>query len=120
VRAVRELGALGVQLEADAVNLPLHEDRYDPLFDAMESSARVFGFTPTERPGRPVRLGESASFLLWQVFGWTFDTTMTVSELSFAGIYDRHPQLKLIAHQPDRRAALEGAARRSGAQRGHA
>ena len=28
VRSVRELGALGVQLEEDAINLPLHEERY--------------------------------------------------------------------------------------------
>ena len=36
IRAVRELGALGVQLDEDANNLPLHEERYDPLFAAME------------------------------------------------------------------------------------
>jgi aminocarboxymuconate-semialdehyde decarboxylase len=49
----------------------------------------------------PVAAGsprETAAFLLWQVFGWTFDTTITVSQLVFAGIYDRHPRLKLIAH----------------------
>jgi uncharacterized protein len=32
------------------------------------------------------------------VVGWTFDTTITVCRLMFAGIYDRHPDLKLIAH----------------------
>ena len=32
------------------------------------------------------------------MFGWTFDTTITISRLIFAGIYDRHPNLKLIAH----------------------
>ena len=32
------------------------------------------------------------------MFGWTFDTTITISRLIFAGIYDRHPDLKLIAH----------------------
>ena len=36
IRSVRDLGALGVQLEEDAVNLPVHEDRCDPLFAAME------------------------------------------------------------------------------------
>jgi aminocarboxymuconate-semialdehyde decarboxylase len=35
---------------------------------------------------------------LWQILGWTFDTTITISQLIFAGIYDRHPDLKLIAH----------------------
>jgi aminocarboxymuconate-semialdehyde decarboxylase len=50
--------------------------------------------TPATR-GLP---SETAPFLLWQVLGWTFDTTITVARLVFAGIYDRHPRLKLIAH----------------------
>ena len=32
------------------------------------------------------------------MFGWTFDTTITISRLIFAGISDRHPDLRLIAH----------------------
>jgi predicted TIM-barrel fold metal-dependent hydrolase len=98
VRSVRELGALGVQLEADAVNLPLHEDRYDPLFAAMEELGAGIWLHPFRTPATPGSPSETASLLLWQVFGWTFDTTITVSQLILAGIYDRHPQLKLIAH----------------------
>jgi predicted TIM-barrel fold metal-dependent hydrolase len=36
--------------------------------------------------------------MLWQVFGWTFETTITVSPLMLAGICDTHPRPKLIAH----------------------
>jgi predicted TIM-barrel fold metal-dependent hydrolase len=35
MRAVGELGALGVQLEEDSVNLPLHEHRYAALWQAL-------------------------------------------------------------------------------------
>ena len=55
VRSVRELGALGVQLEEDAINLPLHEERYEPLFAAMEQSTQASGFTPTAPRRRRVR-----------------------------------------------------------------
>lgn len=98
VRAVRELGALGVQLEEDAVAFPLHEDRYDPLFAAMEDLGAAVWLHPFRSPASPGFPMETAPFLLWQVFGWTFDTTITVSRLIFAGIYDKHPRLKLIAH----------------------
>jgi aminocarboxymuconate-semialdehyde decarboxylase len=98
VRSVRELGALGVQLEEDAVNLPLHEDRYDPLFAAMEELGAGVWLHPFRTPATPGSPPEAAPFLLWQVFGWTVDTTITISRLIFAGIYDRHPDLKLIAH----------------------
>jgi len=98
VRSVRELGALGVQLEEDAINLPLHEERYDPLFAAMEELDAGIWLHPYRAPATPGSPPETAPFLLWQVVGWPFDTTITVSRLIFAGIYDRHPNLKLIGH----------------------
>ena len=98
VRSVRELGALGVQLEEDAINLPLHEERYEPLFAAMEQLDAGIWLHPYRTPATPGSPPEAAPFILWQVVGWTFDTTITVCRLMFAGIYDRHPKLKLIAH----------------------
>jgi aminocarboxymuconate-semialdehyde decarboxylase len=98
IRSVRDLGALGVQLEADAVNFPLHEDRYEPLFAAMEELGAAVWLHPCRTPGRPGFAPSTGSFLLFLVFGWTFDTTITISQLIFSGIYDRHPNLKLIAH----------------------
>jgi uncharacterized protein len=98
VRSVRELGALGVQLEEDLINLPLHEERYEPLFAAMEQLGAGIWLHPYRTPATPGAPPETAPFLLWQVVGWTFDTTITVCRLMFAGIYDRHPDLKLIAH----------------------
>jgi aminocarboxymuconate-semialdehyde decarboxylase len=97
IRSVRELGALGVQLEEDAINLPLHEDRYDPLFAAMEELRAGVWLHPFRTPATPGSPPETAPFLLWQLFGWTVDTTITISRLIFAGLYDRHPDLKLIA-----------------------
>jgi aminocarboxymuconate-semialdehyde decarboxylase len=98
VRAVRELGALGVQLEEDASEFPLHDRSYDPLFAAMEDLNACIWLHPFRTPVWPGYPKEAAPFLLWQVFGWVFDTTITISRLIFAGIYDRYPRLKLIAH----------------------
>jgi len=52
IRCVRDLGALGVQLEADAVNFPLHEDRYEPLFAAMEELGAAVWLHPCRTPER--------------------------------------------------------------------
>jgi predicted TIM-barrel fold metal-dependent hydrolase len=82
-RSVCELGALGVQLEADAANLPIHEDRYDSLFTAIEHLGASIWLHPYRTPAAPGSPSETAAFLLWQVFGWTFDTTITVSRLLF-------------------------------------
>lgn len=98
IRAVDELGALGVQLEVDPVNVPLHEDRYDPLFAAMAQRGAGVWLHPSRTPATPGLPPETASLLVWQIFGWPFDTTIVVARLIFAGVYDRHPTLKLIAH----------------------
>src|SRR5215470_9984513 len=98
VRAVRELGALGVQLEEDASEFPLHNGNYDPLFAAMEDLNAAVWLHPFRTPASPGYPKEAAPFLLWQVFGWVFDTTITVSRLIFAGVLDRYPRLKLIVH----------------------
>jgi predicted TIM-barrel fold metal-dependent hydrolase len=98
VRAVRSLGALGVQLEEDASEFPLHDSRYDPLFASMADLGAAVWLHPFRTPASPGYPKEAAPFLLWQVFGWLYDTTITVSRLVLAGVFDRHPALKLIVH----------------------
>jgi predicted TIM-barrel fold metal-dependent hydrolase len=53
VRSVRELGALGVQLEADAANLPLHDDRYESLFATLDEFGAGVWLHPYRTPGTP-------------------------------------------------------------------
>jgi aminocarboxymuconate-semialdehyde decarboxylase len=98
IRCVSELGALGVQLEADAMNVPLHEDRYRPLFSAIEQLEAAVWLHPCRTPDRLGFAPDTTPFMLWQILGWPFDTTIAISKLIFSGIYDRHPDLKLIAH----------------------
>lgn len=98
IRCIRELGALGVQLEADAIGVPLHEDRYEPLFAAIEKLDAAAWLHPCRTPERPGFAPDTTPFMLWQILGWPFDTTIAISKLIFSGIYDRHPALKLIAH----------------------
>ncbi len=64
----------------------------------MEELGASIWLHPFRTPATPGFPMETAPFLLWQVFGWTLDTTITVSRLLLAGIYDRHPRLKFIVH----------------------
>ncbi len=43
--------------------------------------------------------GETSSpHYLWQVFGWPYETTIAMARLVFAGLFDRHPDAKIITH----------------------
>src|SRR2546425_9745575 len=64
-------------LEEDAINLPLHEERYEPLVAAMDELGAGVWLHPHRAPGTPGSPSDIAPFLLWQVYGWTFDTTIT-------------------------------------------
>src|SRR5262249_50882206 len=97
-RAVRQLGALGLQLEEDPINLPLHEDRYEALFAALANLGAAAWLHPVRTPATPGLPPESAPFVLWQAFTWVFDTTITIARLVLAGLYDRYPDLVVIAH----------------------
>ncbi len=97
-RVVRDLGALGVQLEEDLAAFPLHEARYEPLLAAMEELGGGVWLHPIRKPSTPGFPVEAAPFLFWLTFAYPFDTTITIARLIFAGIYDRHPRLKVIAH----------------------
>jgi predicted TIM-barrel fold metal-dependent hydrolase len=37
-------------------------------------------------------------FEMWWCFGWPYDTSVAMARLVFAGMFDRHPDLKIITH----------------------
>ncbi|HEX4998398.1 MAG TPA: amidohydrolase family protein, partial [Terriglobia bacterium] len=37
-------------------------------------------------------------FEIWWTFGWPYETSVAMSRLVFAGIFDRFPNLKIITH----------------------
>ena len=41
---------------------------------------------------------EKSRFEMWWCFGWPYDTSVAMTRLVLDGLYDRHPDLKLITH----------------------
>jgi aminocarboxymuconate-semialdehyde decarboxylase len=37
-------------------------------------------------------------FEMWWCFGWPYETTVAMARLVFAGVFDRHPGLKIVTH----------------------
>ena len=37
-------------------------------------------------------------FEMWWCFGWPYDTSVAMTRLVFAGMFDRHPNLQVITH----------------------
>ncbi|HVB07281.1 MAG TPA: amidohydrolase family protein [Acidimicrobiales bacterium] len=98
-RAVRDLGALGVQIYTNAKGRPLDEEEFLPFFDAVAALGVPVWIHPARTAAFADYASESTSkFSLWQKFGWPYDTTVCMARLIYSGLIRRHPDLVLLTH----------------------
>jgi aminocarboxymuconate-semialdehyde decarboxylase len=98
-RAVRDLGARGVQIFTNIAGVPLD----DPRFAAVFAAAAEQDFPIWLHPARTSAMTDYASeprsrYEMWWCFGWPYETSVAMTRLVFCGLFDRHPGLKIITH----------------------
>jgi predicted TIM-barrel fold metal-dependent hydrolase len=98
-RAVRTLGALGAQIFSNVNGLPLD----DPRFGALFESADRLGCPLLLHPARSAKVadyaGETKSkYEIWWTFGWPYETSAAMQRLVFSRLFDRLPNIKILAH----------------------
>jgi aminocarboxymuconate-semialdehyde decarboxylase len=54
-------------------------------------------------PARPASFADyptetRSKYDLWWAFGWPYETTIAMGRLVFSGLFDRHPDLRIITH----------------------
>ena len=98
-RAIGQLGARGVQIFTNVNGRPLDEPEFRPLFERMAAHDLPIWLHPARPSNFPDYIGEKKSkFELWWVFGWPYETSIAMSRIVFAGIFDSFPNLKIITH----------------------
>ncbi len=98
-RAMRDLGACGVQVFTNVAGRPLSSPEYEPLFALMARHDRPVWIHPMRPATFADYPGESGSENeIWFTFGWPYETSACVTRLIFAGLFDRLPTLKIITH----------------------
>jgi uncharacterized protein len=98
-RAVKQLGACGIQVFTPLAGRPLDEQAFAPVFAAMAE----FGLPIWLHPARTAAMTDYAAeaksrYEMWWCFGWPYDTSVAMSRLVFSGLFDRHPGIKIITH----------------------
>ncbi len=98
-RAVRELGACGVQMFTNVNGVPLSDPQFLELFATM---------VELDRPilVHPIRMGNHADYVsetkseaeVWFTFGWPYETSACMARLIYAGLFDRLPDLRILTH----------------------
>jgi aminocarboxymuconate-semialdehyde decarboxylase len=98
-RAIRDLGARGVQVYSNAAGRPLTASEYLPLFDIMAGYDLPIWLHPARGAEFPDYLTEDRSqYEIWWTFGWPYETSVAMARIVFAGLFDRYPELKIITH----------------------
>jgi aminocarboxymuconate-semialdehyde decarboxylase len=98
-RSVASLGARGVQVFSNVDGKPLDRPEFAPIFDAMAALDLPILLHPARGASFPDYLTETKSqYEMWWAFGWPYETSVAMARIAFAGIFDRHPGLKIVAH----------------------
>jgi predicted TIM-barrel fold metal-dependent hydrolase len=98
-RAIVELGAVGVQVHTNVLGRALDRPEMLRLFDLMVELDRPVWIHPTRGADFPDYQSESRSYYeIWQTLGYTYETSVAMARLVFSGLFDRHPEIKIITH----------------------
>lgn len=98
-RAVGQLGAVGVQMYSNAAGKSLDLPEFVPLFDECARRDHPIWLHPARGGNFPDYLTEERSkYEIWWTFGWPYETSVAMARLVFSGMFDRHPDLKIITH----------------------
>jgi len=98
-RAVKELGAGGIQIFTSVGGRPLDEGAFEPIFATMAELDLPIWLHPARTAAMPDYPAEQKSrFEMWWCFGWPYDTSVAMVRMVFNGLLDRYPRLKIITH----------------------
>jgi len=98
-RAVTQLGACGIQVFTPLAGRPLDEPAFTPMFAAMANFDLPIWLHPARTAAMTDYPAEAKSrYEMWWCFGWPYDTSVAMSRLVFAGLFDQHPGIKIITH----------------------
>ncbi len=98
-RAITELGAAGIQVYTDVGGRCIDHPDYRPIFAA----AAELGALVWIHPGRTAGVAdfadeEESRYDMWQILGWPYVTSVTMMRLVVNGLFERHPEIKVITH----------------------
>lgn len=98
-RAIRTLGARGVQVFTNIPGKLLDLPEYAPLFAAMATHELPIWLHPTRSADMTDYASEPRSrYEMWWCFGGPYETSVAMARLGLSGLFDRHPGLKVITH----------------------
>src|SRR6187551_3264268 len=98
-RAIKELGACGVQIVTNVNGKPLDRPEFEPFFAKMNALKMPVWVHPTRTAKTPDYADEQKSlYEIWWTFGWSYETATFMARMVFSKTLDKYPDLKILVH----------------------
>jgi len=98
-RSIKQLGFKGIQMYTSIQGKPLSSEEFMPLYDLMAGFDLPIWIHPLRRVTDADYPIENTSFQqIFSIFGWPYQTTLAMTRLVFAGIFEKYPGIKFITH----------------------
>lgn len=98
-RTIKQLGFKGIQIYTSIQGKPLSSEEFMPLYKLMADFDLPIWIHPLRRVTDADYPTEDVSFhQIFSIFGWPYQTTLAMTRLVFAGIFEKYPGIKFITH----------------------
>ncbi len=98
-RAVTQLGARGIQIYTNVNGGPLDTSELQPVFEEVARRDLTILMHPTRGADFPdYKTEEKSLYEIWWTLGWPYETACAMSRMTFAGFFDRWPNLRIVTH----------------------
>ena len=98
-RAVVELGLRGVEVYTPINGKPIDYPEFLPLLEKLVYYDLPIWIHPRRGSDVPDYACEDKSkYFAHSIFGWAYETTMTMTRFVFSGLFEKYPTLKVITH----------------------
>ena len=98
-RAVRELGAVGVQIYTNVAGRPWDEPEFEPIFaKAAELDCTICVHPSRNSTFADYQTEDRSRYEIWWTFGWPYETSAFMARIVFSGVFDRYPDLRFLTH----------------------
>jgi uncharacterized protein len=99
MRAVKDLGALGVQIFSNVNGRALDNPEFFQVFETCHRLDVPIWLHPERGAGTPDYVDEEKSqYEIWWTLGWPYETSVAQARLVFSGMMDKLPGIKIITH----------------------
>lgn len=98
-RAIKDLKLCSLQIFSNVLGKPLDLPEFRPIFEIMSRHNLPILLHPARsRKHADYTSEKDSKYLIWQVFGWPYETTAAMTRIVFGGVLDDYPNLKIICH----------------------